>query len=67
MDAIESLNTSPKEVKFYRALYHTYVKPAATQEMAAELLDIPFSSYRRHLKSGIARVVEILWRRELTL
>ncbi len=64
-NACEALQASPKEAKYYRALYHTYLQPAATQEQAAELLDVPFSSFRRHLKAGIARVEEILWQREL--
>ena len=64
-EAAEVLQQSSKETKFYRPLYHTYIQPAATQEQAAELLDLPFSSYRRHLKSGITRVVEILWAQEI--
>lgn len=62
--AADQLRSSPKENKFYRAVYHTYIQPAATQEQAAELLDVPFSSYRRHLKSGVARIAEILWTAE---
>lgn len=64
--AVEQLQASPRELKLYRALYHTYVQPAATQEHAAELLDVPFSSYRRHLRAGIARVTDTLWRWELS-
>lgn len=63
--AAESLQATPREAKFYRALYHTYFQPAPTQEQAAELLDLPFSTYRRHLKSGIDRVLEVLWQKEL--
>jgi hypothetical protein len=65
LGAAESLKASPKESKFYRAVYHTYFQPAPTQELAAELLDIPFSTYRRHLKSGASRIVEILWQKEI--
>lgn len=61
----EQLRESPKENKFYRAVYHTYIQPAPTQEQAAELLDVPFSSYRRHLKSGMTRIAEILWQAEV--
>ncbi|MCA0458576.1 MAG: ATP-binding protein [Chloroflexi bacterium] len=64
-EAAEVLQQSTRETKFYRPLYHTYLQPAATQEQAAELLDLPFSSYRRHLKNGITRVVEILWAQEI--
>ncbi|MGB9633053.1 MAG: ATP-binding protein [Chloroflexaceae bacterium] len=59
--AAEQLRQSPKENKFYRAVHHTWFQPAATQEQAAELLDVPLSSYRRHLRSGAARIAEILW------
>jgi hypothetical protein len=63
--AAEQLQQSPKEAKLYRALYHTYIQPAPTQEQAAEMLDLPFSTYRRHLKSAIERLTEILWNWEL--
>lgn len=65
-EAVDRLQASPRQAKLYRALYHTYLKPAATQELAAELLDVPFSTYRRHLKSGVDDVVEQLWARELS-
>jgi hypothetical protein len=63
--AAESLQSSPRETKFYRALYRTYFNPAPSQERAAEMLDLPFSTYRRHLKAGITRATEILWQREI--
>lgn len=62
--AIESLQSSPREAKLYRAIDHSYLQPAPTQEQAAERLDLPFSTFRRHLKTGIARVTEILWFQE---
>jgi hypothetical protein len=61
----ETLQQSPRDVKLYRALYHTYLHPAATQEQAAELLEVPFSTFRRHLKEGVGRVADLLWEREL--
>jgi len=64
-EAAEVLNQSPRDAKLYRAVYHTYVSPAATQEQAAELLDLPFSTFRRHLKEGVNRVSEVLWLWEL--
>ena len=48
-----------------RALERTYLRPAPTQEAAAELLGLPFSTYRGHLTRGVERVVDWLWRREL--
>ncbi len=64
-ETLESLQSSPREAKLYRALYHTFVKPEPTQERAAEVMDIPFSTYRRHLKAGVTRVVQLLWQREI--
>lgn len=67
MEAVEALQASPRDVKLYRSLYHTYFKPEATQERAAEVVDVPFSTYRRHLKAGVARVIQRLWSQELGL
>ncbi len=64
-EAAAALQSTPREMKFYRALHHTYFQPAATQEKAAELLDLPFSTFRRHLMAGIDRVTESLWQREI--
>jgi hypothetical protein len=64
-EAAESLRTNPKDERLYRAIRRTYLEPAATQELAAEQLGLPFSTYRYHLTGGIARVTEWLWRREL--
>ncbi|RUT03545.1 hypothetical protein DSM106972_051840 [Dulcicalothrix desertica PCC 7102] len=61
----ESLQASPRDDKLYRAIYRTYISPAPTQEQAAELLDLPFSTYRRHLKAGMERVAQILWQQEI--
>jgi hypothetical protein len=61
----DALQSSPRSAKLYRALYHTYFQPAPTQERAAELLDLPFSTYRRHLMAGIAQITEALWLREV--
>jgi hypothetical protein len=64
-EAAESLRTIPRDRKLYRALERTYLEPAETQEAAAELLGLPFSTYRYQLTSGTARVTEWLWRLEL--
>lgn len=63
-DALATLQATPRLLKLYRALYHTYFQPAPTQEEAAELLDLPFSTYRRHLTAGITHLTEELWQRE---
>jgi hypothetical protein len=64
-EALASLQASPRDLKFHRALWHTYIVPAPTQEQAAELLGLPFNTYRYQLAQGIARVSEWLWQREL--
>jgi hypothetical protein len=60
-EAAELLKQSPREERFYRALQHAYISPAATQERAAELLDLPFSTFRRYLQTAIVRVTRTLW------
>ena len=65
VDAANTLQASPRDMKLYRAFYHTFIKPAASQEQAAEVIDVPFSTYRRHLQAAIERVTDMLWRREL--
>ena len=64
-EACETMRGARREGKFLRALYHCYIKPAPTQERAAEAMNVPFSTYRRHLKSGINAVADFLWKREI--
>jgi hypothetical protein len=63
--AIEALRGDPRDEKLYRALDRTYLRPAMTQERAAEVLGLPFSTYRRHLSQGVARVISLLWHDEV--
>ncbi|TDD29731.1 hypothetical protein E1286_46305 [Nonomuraea terrae] len=63
--AIDDLREDPRAVKFHRALSVTYLRGAPTQEVAAERLGLPFTTYRRHLAAGIERVCADLWHREL--
>ena len=63
-EAAAELAANPKDAKLHRALWHTYLEPAPTQEQAAELLGLPFNTYRYHLARGIERVTEWLWWRE---
>ena len=65
-EAVELLETTPKNEKCYRAVFRTYLEPAASQEIAAELLDLPFSTYRRHLSRGVEQIVTWLWQHELS-
>lgn len=63
--AANTLRAHPKDERLYRAVHHTYLQPAGTQELAAELLDLPFSTYRYHLTAGIKRITDWLWQREI--
>jgi hypothetical protein len=65
-ETVESLQSYARDAKLYHALSRAYLHPAATQEQAADLLNLPFGTFRRHLKAGIARVVDILWQREIS-
>ena len=63
--AVQRLADNERDQKLYRALDRTYLRPAATQERAAELLGLPLSTYKRHLARGVDRVIDDLWRQEL--
>jgi hypothetical protein len=64
-EAVDALRADARGEKLVRALERTYLQPAPTQEAAAELLGLPFSTYRGHLTRGLERVVDWLWQREL--
>ncbi|WP_186316084.1 hypothetical protein [Catellatospora sichuanensis] len=49
-----------------RAVPHrTYVRAAPTQEAAAEVLDLPLSTYDRHLAKALEQVTDLLWTVEI--
>lgn len=64
-DAIDALADDPRDGKVLRAVDRTYLRPAGTQESAAAMLNLPFSTYRRHLTQGVARIAGWLWEREV--
>ena len=64
-EAVAAVGRQPRGERLTRALDRTYLRPAATQEAAADLLGLPFSTYRGHLTRGIERVIAWLWQREL--
>ena len=43
----------PRDAKLYRSLHVTYLEPTENQELAAQHLDVPFSTYRRHSEAGL--------------
>lgn len=65
-EAAQTMQTHPKQIRWYRALHHTYFQPAATQERAAELLDLPFSTYRRYLRTAVQYVTDWVWAQEIS-
>ena len=65
-EAAETLRANPKDDRLYRAVRATYLEPVGTQELAAERLGLPFSTFRYHLAAGIERITAWLWRRELS-
>jgi hypothetical protein len=60
-EAAEELSGSPRDEKRWRAIDRTYLRPAPSQERAAELLGLPFSTYRRHLTQGVEWICARLW------
>ncbi len=64
-EAAAALEASPRDRRAFRALHHTYLQPAATQERAAELLSLPMSTFRRHLAAGVEQLTALLWRHEV--
>jgi len=62
--AIHALGGDRRGDTWGRVLDRTYVHAAPTQEAAAEVLDLPFSTYRRHLGRAIERVTDMLWAEE---
>jgi hypothetical protein len=63
--AVEELRDDPGSVKSHRALAVTFLSGTPTQQLAAETLGLPFSTYRRHLTAGVERVCAGLWHRGL--
>jgi hypothetical protein len=64
-EAVATLRQHPRDDKLLQAVERTYLRPAATQEAAAAALGLPFSTYRRHLSQGVARIVSWCWEREV--
>lgn len=63
--ALQALPDDPRTAKARRALDRTFFHGAVTQEAAAEVLGMAFSTYRRHLQAGTALLTDMLWRWEL--
>ncbi|NED97215.1 ATP-binding protein [Phytoactinopolyspora alkaliphila] len=64
-EAADTLRADARDDRAYRTVDRTFLRPAATQERAAEVLGLPFSTYRRHLARGVEGIAAWLWEREL--
>ncbi|MEU7046393.1 ATP-binding protein [Streptomyces varsoviensis] len=68
-DAIEEaaaeLSASAVDRRAFRALHHTYLRPAGSPARTAELLGLPMAAYRGQLAWGVGRLTDLLWRQEL--
>jgi hypothetical protein len=58
---IAKLGEESKGELLRRVLDRTYLRPAPSQEAAAEVLGLPFSTYRRYLARATERLVDLLW------
>ncbi|MEU4690051.1 AAA family ATPase [Actinoplanes sp. NPDC023714] len=63
--AIGRLAGTPKGEQSRAVLNRTFVRAAPSQEAAAEVLGLPFSTYRRHLARAVEQVTELLWAVEI--
>ncbi|GIJ70973.1 hypothetical protein Voc01_058900 [Virgisporangium ochraceum] len=59
--AVTSLGDQPRGDQLRAVLHRTYLRPAPTQEAAAEVLDLPLSTYRRHLAKAVDHLTDLLW------
>lgn len=64
-DAVGCLGNEPKGDLLRAVLQRTFVRAAPTQEAAAEVLGLPFSTYRRHLARALEQVTDLLWAVEI--
>ena len=65
LGATQNLKADPRAESHYRVLDRTYLRPAPSQEKAAELLNLPFSTYRRYRDRGIEAITDWLWERDI--
>jgi TolB-like protein/predicted Zn-dependent protease len=64
-ETVSTLFASPRDEKIRRAIELTYFQSAPKQEVVADLLGLPFGTYRRHLTTGLKRLTDWLWQQEL--
>jgi energy-coupling factor transporter ATP-binding protein EcfA2 len=64
-DAAETLSVAPADRRLHRVLVRAYLAPAPSLERAAEILELPSSTFRRLLSTALGRVTTLLWHQEL--
>jgi hypothetical protein len=64
-NAVTYLGNQPKGDQLRAVLHRTYLRPAPTQEAAAEVLDLPLSTYRRYLAKALEQLTHLLWTVEI--
>ncbi|MCZ4602815.1 ATP-binding protein [Streptomyces sp. Lzd4kr] len=65
-EAVEGLRAERGGEKYHRAVAATYLtNTTPTQQAVAARLGLPFSTFRRHLATGVQRVCDALWHREI--
>ena len=62
--SIQSVNWD-EALRVAAAENRTYLRAAPSQEAAAEVLGLPFSTYRRHLGRAVDQLTEALWAVEI--
>ena len=63
--AVARLADEPKGEQLRAVLHRTYLRPAPTQEAAAQVLDLPLSTYRRYLARAVEHLTDLLWTVEI--
>lgn len=64
-DAVACLANEPRGDQLRAVLHRTYLRPAPSQEAAAEVLDLPLSTYRRYLAKALEHLTDLLWTVEI--
>jgi hypothetical protein len=63
--AVVQLGDQPRGHRLQSVLNRTYLRPAPTQEAAAQVLDLPLSTYRRYLAKALDHLTDLLWTVEI--
>ncbi|GAA3610790.1 ATP-binding protein [Nonomuraea rosea] len=64
-DAVAYLGHQPKGGQLQAVLHRTYLRATPTQEAAAQILDLPLSTYRRYLVKALEQLTDLLWAVEI--